>query len=72
MTDEELLGLLDLMEKHVNPKTNLFESIDIELARRIPHMSSSNFAKICQIVSEHNNECPEGYEIFFEYFFEES
>ena len=65
-----------MLEQHVNPLQNseIFENLDDELGRRSNERSLKieDISKILKILSDHNNLCPQGYEITLEMFINES
>jgi len=65
-----------MLEKYVDPSQNqrVFEAIDEELARRIGQNSfeAEHFAKVMEIMANHNLLCPTDYEIILEMFIDQS
>jgi hypothetical protein len=63
-----------MVESYVDPSTNVevFDNIDDELARRIQSFSVDEVSEILRVQFEHNNTCPDGYEIQLEMFIAES
>ena len=61
-----------MLEAYIDPKENriIFEKLDDELARRVMENSFDlhDCSKIFHVLTNHNIECPNGYEIQFEMF----
>jgi len=82
MRNSELIDLLSIAEKHIDPTSypedsgelSIFEMLDDELARRVSEgsLEAAEAAEVLKIMCEHNMECPQGYEICLEMFLSEA